>query len=568
MNYKDSESIVLRFFFGIAYTFEIFQNSIGQRILTSLIGLDDRCLPRDLILCHWAFEAHNNQFVRVVMDKLNYDYLLPNDKHDFVAVAYVIAKTPECTDEAIILRGYTLQYHHFTMLTDILSDKDGKLQVRSLDLRFNELTDTVRGMAGLFNRAAAAFQSLRYLALDNLYSHYDIIMIDDKCIDAILAILAQSLNEVVFSFQGNKLVVQSLNVFRDALCHHQLSNLTELRLEGSLSSEPQANAEFIQALGHCSGLKVLGLSSNNLCAPGGRALGNILPQLSLERLHISNAKLGDEGMSALNQGLKSTCHIGWLYLGNNGIHAAGILCLTNSIYAGKMVIKDSLDLSENPLHLEGAEAVVQLLSSEHFLAKYVQLSDCKLATAEDDSAYSISTYCGESSITCTGFREWVCGHEIKADGVEVLDLCKNDFSGEGFEFHVLAGFMHLCPHLRSLVCVGCNITSNDLEQLLSLLSQSNLNLEEWDLGDNDLDDDGVSALIEHLSMFPSLTSIHIDDNSQVSSETCRNLKEICEKVCTPAILKISTTYFGIYCSTMVPILSTEYNTCCIITTMV
>ena len=264
-------------------------------------------------------------------------------------------------------------------------------------------------------------------------------------------------------------------------------------------------------------------------------------------MDISDTKLDDEGISALNQGLESTCHIGELYLGNNGIHAAGISCLTNSICAGKMVIKDFLDLSENSLHLEGAEAVVRLLSNEHFLAEFVELGSCELTTAEDDSTNSISPHSGESSMTCTGFREWVYGREIKADGVEILNLVDN-FSGEGI--HVLAGFMHLCPHLRRLDCGGSDITS--------LLSQSNLNLEEWNLSGNDLDDDRVSALIEHLSMFPSLTNININGNSQVSPEMYRSLEEICEEVCPPVILLFPTTYFGIYNSTMVPVLSTEY----------
>ena len=153
-----------------------------------------------------------------------------------------------------------------------------------------------------------------------------------------------------------------------------------------------------------------------------------------------------------------------------------------------------------------------------------------MTTVEDDSAYTISPHSGES-ITCVGFREWVSGDKIKADGVKILDLVENNFSGEGI--HVLAGFMHLCPQLRRLECNCCNITSNDLKQLLSLLSQSNLNIEKWNIYGNYLDDDGVSALIEHFPMFPSLTSIDISRNSRISSVMCRSLKKICEKVCTP-----------------------------------
>jgi Ran GTPase-activating protein (RanGAP) involved in mRNA processing and transport len=423
----------------------------------------------------------------------------------------VIAKTPECTDKAISLSGSDLQDYHLTTLTDILSNKDGKFQVKRLWLRCNKLT--ARGVTGLFNRAAAAFRSLEDLTL----GLGDTNMIGGEYINSILATLAQPFNmcrEVELSFWGNALDVPSLMVFRDALCHHQLSNLTLLRLTSSLSSDAVANAEVILAIGRCRGLKVLDLSSNNLHAPGGRALGMILPQLSLERLRIYNAKLGDEGISALNQGLESTCHIRYLYLDRNDIHAAGISCLADSICSGKMVIKCSLSLIGNSLGLQGAEAVVRLLSSKHFQAVNVELNYCELTTAEDDSALSISPHSGEF-ITCVGFREWVCGHEIKADSVKYLYLAENNFSGEGI--HVLAGFMHLCPQLRSLECGVCNITSNDLKQLLSLLSQLTLNFEKWSLCNNSLDDDGVSALIEHIPMFPSLTRIPIDRNSRISS---------------------------------------------------
>ena len=39
--------------------------------------------------------------------------------------------------------------------------------------------------------------------------------------------------------------------------------------------------------------------------------------------------------------------------------------------------------------------------------------------------------------------------------------------------------------------------------------QLNLYLENWDLYGNMIDDDGVSVLIEHLPVFPSLTYIDV-----------------------------------------------------------
>jgi hypothetical protein len=107
--------------------------------------------------------APHRPCMTLVIDQLNGSYFLPDTIHDFVAVMYVIAKTPECTDRAISLHDSRLQDYH---LTDILSNKDGKLQVRSLRLdRCNKLT--TRNVIGLFSRASPAFYSLEYGAVYN-----------------------------------------------------------------------------------------------------------------------------------------------------------------------------------------------------------------------------------------------------------------------------------------------------------------------------------------------------------------------------------------------------------------
>ena len=517
-----SDSIVLLFFFGIVYAFETFQSSVGQRVLTALTDLDAHHSPHILVLCHWAFETHNDQFVHIVANRLHGCYPRPNNIHDFAVVVYVIANTLECTNMSIHLCGCNLHDSNITTLTDALVSKDGKLQVKKLDLRNNELTD--RGITDLFHRASAAFQSLECLKLEASQVSY---RIRGECIDLLVATLAKSLNKVNFSFRNNPLEVPSLTLFKDALCHYQLSSLTELNLTGSLSSNVDKNTEFVLALSHCHGLRDLNLSKNNLHAPGGRALGKVLSQLSLERFDVSNTRLGDEGMAALTQSLDDACHIGHLYLSSNAIHAAGISCLADSVCEGKMVIEMCLCLSHNPLGLKGAVALVRLLSSKHFRAYNVLLEYCELTTAEDDNTRSISPRLDES-ITCVGIREQICRYEIKFSSVTVLDLCGSNFSGEGI--HLLAGFMYLCPQLVVLNCDDCEITSDDLKELLLLLPQLNLYLENWYLSMNKVDDDGVSVLIEHLPVFPSLTHIDVDNYmyDNISQGMLTTLKEICE----------------------------------------
>ena len=100
---------------------------------------------------------------------------------------------------------------------------------------------------------------------------------------ALATVASSSCAEMEFSLIHNPLDVLSLRVIMDALCDYQLNNLSHICLMGSLSSDLDANAELTLALGHCHNLKVLNLSNNNLHVPGGRALGNVIPQLSLQR---------------------------------------------------------------------------------------------------------------------------------------------------------------------------------------------------------------------------------------------------------------------------------------------
>ena len=500
-------SIVSRFCFGIVFSFEMFRSSIGQRILT-MFPSELYSYNTNRVLSHflWAFEAQNEEFAHIIADYCRRFCLNPSNAHESMAIAYVISITADlkCNGIAIDFHLCGLHDSNIMALTDALAGKDGKLQVKSLNLFGNKLTDG--GVTDLFHRASAAFQSLECLNLGGNRIRGD-------GVNSALTTLAKSRLKVEFYFYDNRLEVSSLIVFRDGLCHHQLSNLMVLCLEGSLSSDADTNAELILALGNCSDLRVLNLSRNNLHVPGGRALGKILPKLYLDELKVSEAMLGDEGMAALVENLDGNCDIRELDLGTNDIHAAGVLYLAESVYEGKIVIEDALCLDNNSLCWEGAIDLFKLLFNGDFQISCLSLQRCKLTTIGGNN---------DKCITYSGIREFIRSLITKANSVEEIYL-SDSFTGECI--HVLAGLMCLCPHLEILDCTNCLITSDDLKQLLSLLSQLKFNhLKTWILCQNYLDDDGASALIEQMPMFPSLTHIEVDSN-QLSTEVHTMLDE-------------------------------------------
>ena len=242
----------------------------------------------------------------------------------------------------------------------------------------------------------------------------------------------------------------------------------------------------------------------------------------LTDLYLNNTCLGDEGLITLTRSLGvMEC----LDLDNNDIHVSGISHLAETVCSGKlkfMTNSSTMFLNDNPLGLESTIEVGRMLSSIH--CREVYLCRCKLTAA---ASGPLNTDSG-STLSLEVIGQQLC-QMPQNDNIRELQLNGNSFTGEGI--HILAGFMHLCPYLKCLCTYDCGITSDDLMWLLDILtlfksSSTGLcsKLKSWHLGNNQIDDRGVSALMDHLlSLFPCLGK-YILDNNLVSSEIKKRLK--------------------------------------------
>jgi hypothetical protein len=433
-----------------------------------------------LTLCHCIFEAHSElindevtQFLvslyshyimRCIRIPLDCDIHLgyPGTAHDCTAMLYVISMFQKSVSMAISL-GKCVRENQIVRLVDILAGKKRKLQIKYLHLVDSGLTNS-------------------------------------------------SLQALEIAVRGNL-----------------LSNLEELHLMGSLPSIAAISAAwlatFTEALmNHCSNLWYVNLSRNHLGVAGATALSRIT---SDDRhgiiLSLNETNLGDNGLTALIESHRVVT--GGFHFRDNDIHDTGVSCLANAVCSGRVVMHPVynsgltlmlrafskhdlggalislyiLDLTDNPLGIEGTIAITRMLSSSHckFLGAY--LSRCELTTALDSVNHT----------SCKIVRQRVY-RMPQNNYTEVLFLNGNSFTGEGI--HILVGFMHLCQGLVRLRTSDCGITSDDLIWLLGELiglksSPPHLcsNLKGWDLGNNQVDDRGVSALIDCLpSHFPEL----------------------------------------------------------------
>ena len=538
--------MVWRFFLGISSI--VCNQSVESDVVKVLIGTYNGDNVNDaLILCHFAFEANQRSMDNLIALKIKdngFVDLFANTALDSAAIIHVIANLHDCSCSISLSNSGLL----IAALANALAGEHRKLKVRSLHLNNNKVSD--QSVADLFDRASPAFsQSLQYIILGNN-------MIGPKAIKSITTVPAESLvvatelddyersygGYTMLSLDDNPLGTDGVRALRDALCANKLVNLKFLSLAGSLTDNQDTNAELILALGsgHCHSLRDLDLSRNILGEPGGKALGRVLPHLHSEVfLRLNETMLGDEGISAFSQNLQGTCKLGSLYLENNDI-CLGISCLAESVCAGKILLSNmsALMLTNNPLGLEGVIAVVKILNacSDHFLwtdyVSSIALSGCQLTTAG-----GVAT--NPDFDNAVGLWQFICNRQLKvAYCIKELVIDNINFSGEGI--HVLASFMYACPCVEVLYCRCCGITSDDLKQLLDQISELRLKfslLSVWFLIGNDIGDDGVSALIQHLSMFPKLRSIYLYGNIRVSPGMLKTLEE-----------KLKTKWVRLHCS--------------------
>ena len=505
--------------------------------------LVDNNTMNTLSLCHFALEANqrtiNDLIVSTIIDSnvSSICWFMAHVAFDSVAIIYFITNLQIChRDIGIRLCDCGLRDKHITALADALAGEHRNLRVVEIDLSGNRLTD--ESLAVLFEKASPAFsQSLLSVNLRNN-------LIGPNAVNFLTSVLAKSVNFSIIKpslyylfydnndcskldISDNPLGVDGYKALRNALCANKLAYLEYLSLAGSLTSDAYTNAELILAFGsgHCCALVSLDLSRNNFGAPGGETLGKILSDLHLHTLILTETMLGDEGVTAFIQNLKDTVShkLVELYLDNNGIQAAGISCLAESVCTGTISIYEHFSLANNLLGLEGVMHVVKILMSDdfwadhiYFRAKCIDLSGCQLTTAGGSAT--------NPDLNALGVQQSICNQHPRAtdsDFITVLAtlmIDNNNFSGEGVR--ILATFLYTCQkNINQLFSRSCGISSNDLKQLLVLLSELKLILSHlfiWELSDNDIDDDGVSALIQHLPMFPQLKFTTLYGNIRIS----------------------------------------------------
>jgi hypothetical protein len=470
--------MLLKFFFGLN------DFTTGRAIISTIL----HNMPEDkvwnilsdtpLTLWHCAFEAHDNsvndeiiQFIisssRHNQNMIQFGY--PRTSHDCAAMFHVLANMPKCDSDIVIDIGdhFGFKDNQVKELIGIVASKKGKLQITELNLA-----------------------------------------------------------------NGSRLTVSGLQTLEKAICDDLLPSLESFRIGGAFTFDTNSNVKwvtaFVEALSaHCPNLDYLSFSDNNLGIPGLSAMLKIRDHHSTCSLGLDNTNLGDEGLATLSESLEG--YMLDLRLADNGIHASGVSYLADAVCSGKVEISHELVLDDNPLGLEGIMEVGRMLGSRHCTFTQIELCNCNLTTAGPGGGLpNTNSLNPVSIISYEAVGQQLCAIP-QSETIIYIELDGNSFTGEGI--HVLAGFLHLCPYQAALYTRDCGITSDDLIWLLGKLTQFKSSypspcskLVGWFLEQNQIDDRGASALMDHLpTLFPRL-GVHLHNNP-VSSEMMKRLDE-------------------------------------------
>ena len=456
---------------------------LDDAVVDSLISVHKGVFGGCLIVCHYAMESEHRLISTKVANQVNGQLFsqrfLKNSivtLHDCEALYHVLHHTLHCSSLRIDLSGYSLSDKHLEEFTDILSRAGKELQVNALDLHQNQLT--AKSVSDLFSRASASFCSLK-----------DLIISDNKIanLDPVLSICKnlESLN-----ISDNPLGVSDIQLLEEAIQANSLVNLSVLSLSNTLTSDADVNGALLTTLlpsiaFHCPGLDYLDLSRNNLGAPGACvALGDGF-------LHItSNRERLD------------------LFLIENNISGEELALFSNIITSTSRFENKctcTIMFSNNPLGCSSLRPIFKMLRSEACSITALNLNNTNLLNSNSDCL------CIEH-VNTTGLLDISPISDICH--LTSLSLGKNNLSNHSI--FILAEFIRNCKSLGGLSCDNCSLSSTDITTLLSFLKSHHIRseyLRKWTLGDNLIDDEGVTTLIESIpELFPCLEMLDISYN--------------------------------------------------------
>eukprot|EP00698_Gefionella_okellyi_P001547 TRINITY_DN11473_c0_g1_i1.p1 TRINITY_DN11473_c0_g1~~TRINITY_DN11473_c0_g1_i1.p1 ORF type:complete len:540 (+),score=93.82 TRINITY_DN11473_c0_g1_i1:71-1621(+) len=253
---------------------------------------------------------------------------------------------------------------------------------------------------------------------------------------------------------------------------------------------PAGAQAIARGLLSCGTLTELYCGSAAVGDDGAARLGEVLQATQLRLVHLWRNDIGDTGAIALARGCSRAHSVTSLHLAQNRIGAAGLAGLAAHLSASGVC---QLDLWGNGFADDAAQAVGELLSVQQFSCLKLGMSNL------------------------TGHKIQPVTQALRTSTVAELDLQDTSLGDEGGVHLVVA--LHHNTHLRTLCVAGCGLGPATAIALASCLRGVLSQIRVLDLSNNNLRDDGFTALAASL---PHSTALHtlLADNTGCGDAAC------------------------------------------------
>ena len=516
-------SIVWRFYFGICFNLqECSERSISLIIKHLSTMWDFRKSDDALPFWHYAFEAKNETVTNAIIrralcssgehleDEISDDAVIVKEldisgvenAHDSSVAIYIISKIKVCNAVDIDFDNCGLQDNQLKTLTNVLAEKQTKLQVKSLSLSQNRLTD--KSVSDIFERAIAAFQLLKSLYLDNNMIGTDSIK---SLAQALTKLPSNVLSDLYLSH--NPLGVSGMVALEKAISCGSFVKLKTLSLEKCFTEDTKFNMTIVTTLLDaisisCPLFSCLDISHNDfgVSRSEARQLSKFAPNrdytlsqcydLDLD-VDLSHNMLTDKNLNDLFQKASpSLLLLKELNLSNNRIEADGISSIATFLAISPANKLSNLDLSYNRLGQQGLSSLESAIRSGS-LHKLCYL-------------YLKGSLTDDADVNNVVFSDFIDAIAVHCPGIKNLDLSDNNF---GMPETSVDAYLKVSSEndrekssIKSLDLSDSHLTESNVQDLFQRASTALQSVQELDLSNNRLGADSITSIAAAIAKSP------------------------------------------------------------------
>ena len=312
----------------------------------------------------------------------------------------------------------------------------------------------------------------------------------------------------------NSLEITGSIVTAKAVSLHNVVPLTKFYISNNNVTDEAAD-DIATAISCNSNLQELNLGSNNLQTSGTIKVARSLQGISsLTKLYINHNNITYEAAEDIGTAISNNIHLQELNLGSNNLQTSGIIKIAKSLQRISSLTK--LYINHNNITHEAAEDIGTAISCNIHLQELnlgsnnlQTLGTIKIAKSLQRISSLRKLYINHNNIAHEAADDIAAAISNNNNNIQELNLGSNNLQTSGTLR--IAKSLRKISSLTKLYINHNNITHEAADDIAAAIS--NNNLQELNLGSNNLQTSGTLRIAKSLRKISSLTKLYINHNN-------------------------------------------------------